>query len=114
MKKAIRIILAVALIVSAFASCASKSEKLVGTWKYTTTVFSVVTEHKYVFNADGTGKTPGETGIFNLDMKYSVDGNKLTIKTELYGAKEYTFTVKRKTLSLTDADGKTLKLTKAE
>ncbi len=114
MKKLISVVLILAVFVTAFAACTPVEEKLVGTWTYTETILSVVTEKKFVFNADFTGTAPGElTGLFDLNMTWSIYENNLTVDTDLYDPVIYKFELKGDTLTLTKADGTVITLTRA-
>ncbi|MBR3767500.1 MAG: hypothetical protein IKL10_04575 [Clostridia bacterium] len=114
MKKALSIALVLIVLVTAFAACTPVEEKITGTWTYTETVLSVVTEKKFVFNADGTGTVPGElTGLFDINMTWSISDKNLTVDSELYDPVVYTFELKGDTLTLTKADGSVLTLTRA-
>lgn len=114
MKKTLSVIMVLVLMLTAFVGCTPNSKKIVGTWTYKKTVLSVVTEHKYVFNEDGTGTVPGTTGLVDLPMTYKIEKDQLTINTEVYGDQEYTISFKDNTLTMTNADNISVTLTKAE
>ena len=114
MKKIIAIALTLILTLGCLAAC-SASDRIQGTWTYTETgLLGVVTEHSYTFHEDGTGKMPGELGVLDLDMTYTVDGKTLTIHNDVYGDYVYTIAISGDTLTLTGTDGTVLTLTKAQ
>lgn len=88
-----RKIVTLLIVICAMMVCACSTDKsIVGTWKSQSTVLGVVTETTYVFNEDGSGS---KRGIVDIPFTYSIDGNKLTITTNVIGVdistKEYAF-----------------------
>ena len=89
MKKIIAIALILILTLGCFTAC-SASDKIVGTWTYNEVgLLDVVVEHSYTFNEDGTGTMPGELGLLELDMTYTIKDNALCLYNEIYGSSTY-------------------------
>lgn len=119
MKKVISILLICVLAMSLFVGC-SAEKAIIGSWSYQQkTILNVVTERTYTFKADGTGSAPALEGTVNVDMTYTLDGDTLTINRgelldSIAGTQVYTVKIVGKTMTLTDADGNVIELTKAE
>ncbi len=119
MKKIISIVMVLCMVLTLFAGCASNEDKIIGTWKGTTTTefLSLTVDKTYTFNEDGTGTMPIlETGV-NVSFTYTINEDTLTIITDtaiLSQTYVYTMAFEDNTLTLTDTDGKALVLTKAE
>ncbi len=112
MKRIISVAL-VALLLLSLCACVPPEKAIVGTWTNQKTVLGVVTETKYVFNADGTGT---RTTILEMGFTYEISGDKLAITTETLGIKnteEYTFIFEDGKLILTNSLG-SLELEKAK
>lgn len=107
MKRLIAVLLAALMLLCLLTSCGSKS--INGTWTRQYTVLGVVNEEKFVFNGDGTGSITAALGI-DVDMTYTVDGDKLAVTFKVLGIEtttEYVYEIKGEQLLLT-ADGETL------
>ena len=102
MKKMKRIIICVTaiMLMLSFVACKnSKNSELTGSWTGSNGGYEIA----FTFNEDGTG-VMSISGI-QLNISYSVDGEKLTInKTEDY---TYKLSNKGKKLTLTSASGET-------
>lgn len=109
MKKMKRFIICVTamMLMFSFVACgSSKKSELTGSWTGSNGGYEVT----FTFNEDGTGSM-SISGI-QLNISYSVDGDKLTVnKTVLEGTQteDYTYKLsnKGKTLTLTSASGET-------
>ena len=120
--KKMRLIAIAAAVLLVLAACSAQS-RIVGTWEGQSSLLGIVTEYEYTFNEDGTGKVPGPLGL-SVDMKYTVEGDTLVIKNAVVEAAEEivgkdfstTYTVKfgSGTLTLVDAEGKEINLTKVK
>lgn len=119
MKKVIAVLSAVLIIVMMFTGCSS-SDRIVGSWRYTEqTILNISTERTYTFNKDGTGSAPVLAGTVNVDMTYTIEGDKLTINRgeivdAVAGAEVYTFAISGDTLTLTSENGNVLTLTRVK
>lgn len=105
MRKVIAILLVVVMVFGVCA-CSSSEDLIIGTWKNQTTILGVVTETKYTFNEDGTGT---KNLIFDMDFKYAISGNTLSIKITTLGVEtteEFAFEFEGAKLKLTK-DGET-------
>ena len=110
MKKTKSLIISAMIMVFAlaFTACGSKSSSVEGSWSGYDVVFN--------FEADGQG-TMQLSGI-QLNITYSVDGDKITINKSVLGGTqtdEYTFKIsnKSKTLTLSNDSGE-IELKKGE
>ena len=77
MKRAIAFALVVVMALGMF-SCAKPEEKILGTWKYQSSVLGVVTETTYTFNEDGTGS---KTNVLEIKFTYAITEDQLLITT---------------------------------
>lgn len=105
MKAKLSVVLALVLVVCAFAftSCASPEEKIVGTWKTQQTTLGVVTESSITFNADATGTVSGLLGITG-NITYVINEEYLTLTYNVLGvdnAVTYQFVIEGEELHLT-------------
>ena len=114
MKKTKSLIISAMIMVFAlaFTACGSKSSRVEGSWSGNDNGYDVV----FNFEADGQG-TMQLSGI-QLNITYSVDGDKITINKSVLGgtqADEYTFKIsnKSKTLTLSNDSGE-IELKKGE
>ena len=112
MKKTKSLIISAMIMVFAlaFTACGSKSSSVEGSWSGNDNGYDVV------FEADGQG-TMQLSGI-QLNITYSVDGDKITINKSVLGGTqtdEYTFKIsnKSKTLTLSNDSGE-IELKKGE
>lgn len=118
MKKIISIAVIFCLLMAVMAGCASNEQKIIGTWKGTTTteILSLTVDKTYTFNEDGTGTMPIlETGV-NVSFTYTINEDTLTIITDtpiLSQTYVYTMEFEDDTLTLTD-DTESLVLTKQQ
>lgn len=111
MKKVVSIVLVMLMLACVLTACGSG--KIVGTWTRQYTVLGVVTEDKFVFNEDGTGKMTTVLGI-EVNMTYTAEDGKLTVTVDTLGVEttaEYTYKFEKGNLLLT-ADGETLEFVK--
>ena len=114
MKKTKSLIISAMIMVFAlaFTACGSKSSSVEGSWSGNDNGYDVV----FNFEADGQG-TMQLSGI-QLNITYSVDGDKITINKSVLGGTqtdEYTFKIsnKSKTLTLSNDSGE-IELKKGE
>ena len=99
MKKVFSMFLVLAMMF-ALAACGSK-DALAGTWKADLGADGVVT---WTFN--GKGKCTMNNEVTDQDGTYTIDGDKLLIKVELWDEeKTYTFSVKDNQLTMDDSTG---------
>lgn len=104
--KNVTILMAVLMLSLSVVACGKKS--IVGTWKMEQN--GVNTE--YTFNEDGSGKI--KMGEISIDMKYTLDNDKLVIENVVLGNVEhleYTVVINKKSLALTK-DGSVITLDK--
>lgn len=126
MKKVLSIVMVMCLAVALFTGCSALSgvlneAKIIGTWEgeVETGLFGTTVDITYTFEEDGVGSMPLlDSGIgVNVNFSYTIEEDTLTIKTEsewLSQTNVYTMEFEGDTLTLTDADGEKLVLTKAE
>lgn len=114
MKKTKSLIISAMIMVFAlaFTACGSKSSSVEGSWSGNDNGYDVV----FNFESDGQG-TMQLSGI-QLNITYSVDGDKITINKSVLGGTqtdEYTFKIsnKSKTLTLSNDSGE-IELKKGE
>lgn len=90
MKRAVAFALVIVMALCLF-SCAKPAEKILGSWKYQSSVLGVVTETTYVFNEDGTGS---KTNVLEIKFTYAITEDKLLITTSTLGienTEEYSY-----------------------
>jgi uncharacterized lipoprotein YehR (DUF1307 family) len=97
-KKILAIICAFVMITGLVACGSTKQTSVVGTWVSDTGKISEIT-----FSEDGTGNLKKSSEI-SVSMTYSVDGDKLTVTTDILGQKSettYTYAISNGKLTLT-------------
>ena len=99
MKKIIVLLLAVAMVL-AFAACGSK-DALAGTWTGDLGLDGTVT-----WTFDGSGKVKFENEFAKQNGTYTIDGDQVTIKLELWDeAQNFTFSVSGSSLTMNENSG---------
>lgn len=99
MKKIIVLLLAVAMVL-AFAACGSK-DALAGTWTGDLGLDGTVT-----WTFDGSGKVKFENEFAKQNGTYTIEGNQVTIKLELWDeAQIFTFSVSGSSLTMNENSG---------
>ena len=99
MKKIIVLLLAVAMVL-AFAACGSK-DALAGTWTGDLGLDGTVT-----WTFDGSGKVKFENEFAKQNGTYTIDGDQVTIKLELWDeAQTFTFSVSGSSLTMNENSG---------
>lgn len=105
MKKIISVFVLLALCTALLCSC---GVNIKGTWVSQGEILgTTVTAAKYTFNGDGTYSVEGALGI-TTNGTYTVDGDTVTMTTSIVGIEtttEYTATIEKDVLTLTDKNG---------
>ena len=109
------LVLLVILAVFTLVSCSLES-KIQGTWEETNNLLGVDIKTEYTFNDDGTGKIK-VAGELAVDMTYTVDGDTLTITTDMVITKStetYKASIDGDTLTLVGENGLETTLTRVK
>jgi uncharacterized lipoprotein YehR (DUF1307 family) len=97
-KKLVAIICTFVMVIGLLACGSTKQTSVVGTWVSDNGKISEIT-----FSEDGTGNLKKSSEI-SVSMTYSVDGDKMTVTTDILGQKSettYTYSISNGKLTLT-------------